>query len=285
MAFELTKDHVAELLKGNKNIDEWYKALKRYLPKYNIDTPARIAGFIAQCGHESNNFTVLEENLNYSADGLNKIFAKYFVKAGVDAKEYHRQPEKIANKVYGGRMGNTQPGDGWRFRGRGVIQLTGRDNYTAFGKTLNMDPEKVVEHVSTIGGALESACWYWKSRNINAAADAGDIVKMTKLVNGGTIGLEDRKKHYEHAMEVLTGKAHHTPTPTVTTAPAAAPSSPTLRIGSRGELVAKMQQVLGVGADGVFGPGTEAAVKAWQAHNGLVPDGVVGPATQAKMFA
>lgn len=285
MAFEFTLKHAEELLKGNKNVAAWHKAMAALFPKYKINTPERIAGFIAQCGHESNNFTVLEENLNYSADALNKIFPKYFVRAGRDAQAFHRKPEAIANVIYSGRMGNNQPGDGYRFRGRGVIQLTGRDNYTAFGKTLNMSAEQVIDYVTTVKGALESALWYWNSRNLNAAADAKDIVKMTKLVNGGTIGLEDRKKHYEHALEVLTGKKHHTPTPTVAAAPAAAPSSPTLRVGSRGDLVAKMQEVLGVAADGVFGPGTESAVKVWQARNGLVPDGIVGPATQAKMFA
>lgn len=285
MAFEFTLKHAEELLKGNPNVAEWYKAMSKLFPKYKVTTPERIAGFIAQCGHESNNFRVLEENLNYRAETLDKIFPKYFVKAGRNAADYAKKPEQIANIVYGGRMGNTQPGDGYRFRGRGVIQLTGRDNYTAFGKTINLPAEKVVDYVCTTEGALESALWYWNSRNINAAADAGDIVKMTKLVNGGTIGLEDRKKHYEHAMEVLTGKAHHTPTPTATVAPVAAPSSPVLRVGSQGDLVARMQGVLGVSADGVFGPGTEAAVKAWQARNGLVPDGIVGPATQAKMFA
>lgn len=284
MAFEFTLKHAEELLKGNKDVAAWYKAMSQLFPKYKITTPERTAGFIAQCAHESNNFRVLEENLNYSAEALDKIFPKYFKNAGRNPAEFARKPEKIANVIYGGRMGNTQPGDGYRFRGRGVIQLTGRDNYTAFGKTLNMDPEKVVEYVSTISGALESALWYWNSRNLNAVADACDIVKMTKLVNGGTIGLEDRKKHYTHAMEVLTGK-HHTPTPTGDVASSAAPSSPTLRVGSQGDLVAKMQEVLGITADGVFGPGTEAAVKVWQARNGLVADGIVGPATQAKMFA
>jgi putative chitinase len=284
MAFEFTLKHAEELLKGNKDVEAWYKAMSKLFPKYKVTTPERIAGFIAQCGHESNNFRVLEENLNYSAEALDKIFPKYFKNAGRNAADYARKPEKIANVIYANRMGNTQPGDGYRFRGRGVIQLTGRDNYTNFGKTLNKDAEQVIDYVCTIAGALESALWYWNSRNINAAADAGDIVKMTKLVNGGTIGLEDRKKHYAHAMEVLTGK-HHTPTPTDAVAPAAAPSSPVLRVGSQGDLVAKMQEVLGVTADGIFGPGTEAAVKVWQARNGLAADGIVGPATQAKMFA
>lgn len=299
MAFNLTLEHVQALLKGNKEVEAWYKAMVKVFPKYKIDTPQRIAGFIAQCGHESLNFTVLEENLNYSADGLNKIFPKYFVRAGRNAAEFARKPEKIANIVYGGRMGNTQPGDGWLFRGRGIIQLTGRDNYTNFGSTLNMSAEQVVEYVQTKQGALESACWYWNSRNINKAADAGDIVAMTKLVNGGTIGLEDRKKHYEHALAVLTGKEVHrapaapaTPAPSVApavtapapSAPVAAPTPRVLKVGSRGAQVKKLQEALGVTADGSFGPGTEAALKTWQAANGLTADGIAGPATLGKLL-
>jgi putative chitinase len=289
MAFNLTLEHVQALLKGNKEVDAWHRAMVKVFPKYKIDTPERIAGFIAQCAHESLNFTIMEENLNYRAETLDKIFPKYFVKAGRKAADFAKQPEKIANIVYGGRMGNTQPGDGWRFRGRGVIQLTGRDNYTAFGKTLNKSAEQVAEYVTGKEGAIESACWYWNSRNINKAADAGDIVLMTKLINGGTIGLEDRKKHYLHALEVLTGKAaHHAPAAPAAAAPSAAPAasapaSRVLKVGSKGPQVKKLQEALGVAADGSFGPGTEAALKTWQAANGLEADGIAGPATLAKL--
>ena len=288
MSFNLTLEHVSAILKGNKEVESWHKAMAAVLPKYKIDTPERIAGFLAQCGHESNNFSVLEENLNYRAETLDKIFPKYFVKAGRKAADYAKQPEKIANIVYGGRMGNTQPGDGYLFRGRGVIQLTGRDNYTNFGKTINKSAEEVAGYVTSKEGAIESACWYWNSRNINKAADAGDIVTMTKLINGGTIGLEDRKKHYEHALAVLTGKeVHHAPAAPVAAAPSAAPAvSRALKVGSRGAQVKKLQEALGMGtpADGVFGPGTEAALKTWQAANGLTADGVAGPATLAKLL-
>ncbi len=285
MAFNLTLEHVSALLKGNKEVDAWHKAMVKVFPKYKIDTPERIAGFIAQCAHESNNFSVLEENLHYRAETLDKIFPKYFVKAGRKAADYAKQPEKIANIVYGGRMGNTQPGDGYKFRGRGVIQLTGRDNYTAFGKTLNLTAEQVAEYVTSKDGAIESACWYWNSRNINKAADHNDIVTMTKLINGGTIGLEDRKKHYEHALAVLTGKeVHHAPAASVTAASTAAPAvSRVLKVGSKGAQVKKLQEALGLTADGSFGPGTEAAVKKWQAANGLEADGIAGPATLAKL--
>ena len=289
MAFNLTLEHVQALLKGNKEVDAWHRAMVKVFPKYKIDTPERIAGFIAQCAHESLNFTIMEENLNYRAETLDKIFPKYFAKAGRKAADYAKQPEKIANIVYGGRMGNNQPGDGYRFRGRGVIQLTGRDNYTNFGKTINKSAEEVASYVTSKEGAIESACWYWNSRNINKAADAGDIVAMTKLINGGTIGLEDRKKHYLHALEVLTGKAvHHAPAAPAAAAPSAAPAasataSRVLKVGSRGAQVKKLQEALGVDADGSFGPGTEAALKTWQAANGLEADGIAGPATLAKL--
>lgn len=294
MAFNLTLEHVQALLKGNKEVEAWHKAMVKVFPKYKIDTPERIAGFIAQTAHESLNFTILEENLNYRAETLDKIFPKYFVKAGRKAADYAKQPEKIANIVYGGRMGNNQPGDGYLFRGRGIIQLTGRDNYTNFGKTVNKSAEEVASYVTSKEGAIESACWYWNSRNINKAADAGDIVLMTKLINGGTIGLEDRKKHYLHALAVLTGKeVHHAPAAPkaaapsaapAASAPAAAPAARVLKVGSRGAQVKALQEALGVGADGSFGPGTEAALKTWQAANGLEADGVAGPATLAKLL-
>jgi putative chitinase len=201
----MNKDQIIKLLHGNKDAAAWADAAVEILPKYGINTPKRIAGFFAQCGHESMNFTALSENLNYRAETLEKLFSKYFSKAGRKAEDYAKQPEKIANVIYASRMGNgdTASGDGYRFRGRGVIQLTGRGNYTAFGKTINMSPEQVIDYVQTKKGALESACWYWNSRKINAACDEGDIVKMTKLVNGGTIGLDDRRKHYEHALAIL----------------------------------------------------------------------------------
>jgi putative chitinase len=201
----MTKDQIIKLLHGNADAAAWADAALEILPKYEINTPNRIAGFFAQCGHESINFTALSENLNYRAETLEKLFSKYFSKAGRNAADYAKQPEKIANVIYANRMGNgdTASGDGYRFRGRGVIQLTGRDNYTAFGKTIKLTAEEVIDYVQTKKGALESACWYWNSRKLNTACDENDIVKMTKLVNGGTIGLDDRRKHYEQALAVL----------------------------------------------------------------------------------
>lgn len=276
----LTKDHIIHILHGNSDAAAWADAALEILPKYEINTPNRIAGFFAQCGHESMNFTVLSENLNYRAETLEKLFSKYFSKAGRNAADYAKQPEKIANVIYANRMGNgdTASGEGYAFRGRGIVQLTGKDNYSAFALSIKMTLPDVIEYVQTKKGALESACWYWNSRNINAACDANDIVKMTKLVNGGTIGLEDRKHHYEQALAVLGGAV---PAPITN----AASIVGVLKKGSTGENVKRMQAELGLEADGSFGPATEAALKKWQTANGLAADGVAGPKTLAKLLA
>ena len=207
--FDFTQKKLEDLLKGNKEVSSWHEAMVEYFPKFEITTAPRVAAFIAQCGHESRNFTVLTENLNYSAEALDKIFPKYFKNAGRDAQEYHRQPEKIANVIYANRMGNgdTESGDGWFYRGRGPIQLTGKDNYTNFANDFFDDPETVMddpdllcEHIPT---SLLAAIWYWNKNNLNKYADEEDIKGMTKRINGGYIGLEDRIKHYDHAKEVL----------------------------------------------------------------------------------
>jgi len=275
----MKKEQIIHILHGNADAAAWADAALEILPKYEINTPNRIAGFFAQCGHESMNFTALSENLNYRAETLEKLFSKYFSKAGRNAVDYAKQPEKIANVIYASRMGNgdTASGDGYRFRGRGVIQLTGRDNYSAFALSIKMTLPDVIEYVQTKKGALESACWYWNIRKLNIACDENDIVKMTKLVNGGTIGLEDRRKHYEQALAVLGGAV-----PAPITNAAAIPG--VLKKGSTGEAVKRMQAELGLEDDGVFGPGTEAAVKKWQAANGLAADGIVGPKTLAKLL-
>jgi putative chitinase len=277
----LTKEKIVHILHGNPEADAWADAAMEILPKYEINTPNRIAGFFAQTCHESMNFTALSENLNYRAETLEKLFSKYFSKAGRNAADYAKQPEKIANVIYANRMGNgdTASGDAFAFRGRGVIQLTGRDNYTAFGKSVSMSPEQVIDYIQTKKGALESACWYWKSRNINAACDANDIVKMSKLVNGGTIGIDDRRKHYNEALAILGGAVVAPVNPQITDA-----VTQILRKGSKGDDVKKMQAALGLTADGDFGPGTEAALKKWQAANGLTADGVAGPKTLAKLI-
>lgn len=200
----ITKEQLAQVLTRNKNVGELAVVLNKVFPKYEINTKNRVAGFLAQCGHESLDFTVLRENLNYGAKGLRATFPKYFPDDATAAK-YERKPEMIANRVYGGRMGNgpEASGDGFKYRGRGAIQLTGKDNYTAFAKSVGKTLDETIAYVETLEGAIESACWFWKARNLNATCDADDIVKMTKLINGGTIGLDDRKAHYEKAKKIL----------------------------------------------------------------------------------
>tara|TARA_R110002074_G_scaffold364092_1_gene537479 strand:+ start:28 stop:867 length:840 start_codon:yes stop_codon:yes gene_type:complete len=277
MQFDFKVEQVANLL-PRIDAEVWYNAMQRVLPKWNIDTVDRVAGFIAQTSHESAGYSVLTENLNYSADALNKIFPKYFKRANRSAQSFHRQPKRIANVIYANRMdnGDIDSGDGWRFRGGGILQLTGRYNYTEFGKAEDMSAEEATRFVRTPLGALASACWFWNTNNINSYCDNQDIVGMTKRINGGTIGLEDRKKHYEHALEVLGG--HYSPSRV----------SPlgfeTVRIGSRGHTVIRLQEELGLDADGIFGKGTEAKLKGWQSLRGLTADGIAGPQTLGILF-
>ena len=285
--FELKKEHLTALIPGNKDVDAWHTALVDVLPKYGITTERRMAHFISQCAHESNNFRSLEENLNYSEKALNAVFGRYFGAGKRDAAEYARNPEKIANYVYQdefrkSKMGNVNEGDGWLFRGRGLKQLTGRDNYTRFGKTVDMTAEEAAEYVATPAGAIESACWFWDANNLNDIADTDDVVKMTKKINGGNIGLEDRQRRYKHAMEVLGMDADDLGSDDGEVLDV--DDIGTLRKGCKGEGVKMMQEALGIGADGDFGPGTERALKEWQSANGLVADGIAGPKTLEKLL-
>lgn len=204
---ELTKEQLKQLLPKNPYINQWHNALSQLLPDYEINTPQRIAAFVAQCAHESGGFVFLSENLNYKPATLRKIFPKYFPDDAI-ANEYCSRPNKaeaIANKVYANRMGNgpEESGDGYRYRGRGLIQLTGKQNYTWFAASLGITPEEAADYMGTFEGAAQSACWFWETNNLNQWADKGDILTLTKRINGGTIGLDDRIKHYEHALHVL----------------------------------------------------------------------------------
>ena len=280
----LTEAQLAAMIPTNKEVAAWCEELNKALPKYDITTPERIAGFTSQCAHESGDFNQLIENLNYSQQSLERVFPRYFGPGKRNAAEYARNPEKIANYVYmdefrTSKLGNTQPGDGARFIGRGLKQLTGRDNYTRFAKDYDMTAEQAAEWLETKEGALASALWFWNTKNLNAVADTGDVVRMTKIINGGDIGLADRQARYEKAMAVLTGKI-----PLRAANSEAAPTGGALRRGSKGEEVKRMQAKLGLSADGDFGPGTEAALKKWQAANGLTADGVAGPKTLAKLL-
>jgi len=201
--FILTQQQLAQIIPGNPYVEHWYNALAQACPDYDINTPARLAAFLAQCGHESGGFTAIKENLNYKAESLCRVWPRYF-NAG-NANDYAHNQEKIANRAYANRMGNgpEESGDGYRFCGRGLIQLTGRSNYQAFADSIQEDINNLPEYLATFEGCVQSACWFWEANNLNKWADAGDIEKMTKIINGGTLGLDDRTARYQKALHIL----------------------------------------------------------------------------------
>jgi putative chitinase len=195
----MTNEQLAKLGIDSK----WLQPLLDTFQKYEINTPQRQAAFIGQCAHESGNFKVLQENLNYSAKGLMATWSSRFPDMDT-AERYERQPEKIANKVYArADMGNTDDGDGWKYRGRGVIQLTGKNNYRTCGEAIGLDlvvnPDLILEPQY----ACLSAGWFWNKRGLNTIADANDIETITKRVNGGLHGLLDRQAKTQIALEIL----------------------------------------------------------------------------------
>jgi putative chitinase len=204
----ITAEQFHHLFPRNTDPQGWTDSMNSVFPTYEINTPQRVAAFLAQCGHESGGWTTFQENLNYSAQGLCNTFKKYFPTVEA-AAPYARQPEKIANRVYANRMGNgpEESGDGWKFRGRGPIQLTGKANYTAYAKAMFDDWETVVNTPDWVTEdkdfALMSAIWFWNSHNLNHYADLADIKTMTKIINGGYIGLDDRIKHYNECIGLL----------------------------------------------------------------------------------
>lgn len=201
---QITQEQLGACIGNNPYLDHWTDALNKILPDYGIDTPQRVAAFVAQAAHESGGFTALHENLNYRAETLRKVFPKYFPTDAL-AQQYAHNQEAIANRVYANRMGNgpEESGDGFRYCGRGLIQLTGQSNYQAFADSIETPVEQVPDFLQTFEGAVQSACWFWENNNLNQYADSGDILTMTKRINGGTIGLEDRQKHYNQALQVF----------------------------------------------------------------------------------
>jgi len=197
---QLKKMHIGE---------EWVDALNETFERFQIDTPMRQASFIGQCSHESANFKVLEENLNYRAATLLKLFPRTAKRTWgftpEEAAAYERQPKKIANRIYGNRMNNRDEasGDGFRFRGRGILQLTGAANYHHASKALGVDFIMEPDLVATPKYAAMTAGWFWNTHKINQFADVQDWVTMTKRINGGTIGLDDRIKHIMQALQIL----------------------------------------------------------------------------------
>ena len=204
---ELTKEQLRQIIPKNPYLDHWYQDLSQLLPDYDINTAQRIASFLAQCTHESNDFTALKENLNYRPASLRKLFPTHFETDEI-AEHYASLPNKqeaIANRMYANRMGNGDEasGDGYRYCGRGAIQITGKDNYFWFAASISITPEEASEYMQTFEGALQSACWFWENNNLNKWADAGDMDKMTHIINGGTIGIEDRKARYDKILRIL----------------------------------------------------------------------------------
>jgi len=204
-SFDFTPEKLAQCSARNTDPAALFDALSAVLPRYEINTVDRVAAFLAQCGHESADFTVLRENLNYSTKGLHATWPTRFISEDA-AVPYNRNPEAIANKVYSSRLGNGDEasGDGWLYRGRGAIQLTGKANYETFADSLGRTLEETVAYTETLEGAIESAAFFWNRNNLNTLADERNITAMTKKINGGTLGLEERKAHMIHNLEVLT---------------------------------------------------------------------------------
>ena len=277
----LSFEKFKKMIPTNREPDQWYNIAVEMLGKYEINTVNRIAGFFAQTAHESSDFRVLEENMNYSAERLREVFPRYF-KTNAAAYAAAYKPVVIANVVYmdknrtrRGALGNVQEGDGWKFRGGGIKQLTGRNNYERFGKSIDMSADEAAHYVRTKKGAFESACWFWKENKLERYADKDDIVGMSKKVNGGSIGLADRKERYSIAKMVLGGALQESSE--------SKKIINTLRRGMVGDDVKLLQKALGVYVDGKFGFGTASALKKWQRVNKLTVDGIAGENTLRKL--
>lgn len=257
-----TLEQFSKMIPRNNEPEKWYSIAIPLFEKYQVNTSKRLAAFMAQSGHESLDFKVLQENLNYTADRLYQIFSGFFTNRS-HAQQFHRKPELIANFVYDDRhparknkIGNIYDGDGWKFRGSGIIQLTGRWNYLEFADYMNMTIDEVVAYIRTKKGALESALWFWTKNHLNELADRDDIVSISKRVNGGEHGLQDRINRYNRNKELLEETVE-------------------LKRGSRGDSVKEIQKILGLITDGIFGPRTEAAVKYWQLINNYMSNGIL----------
>jgi putative chitinase len=200
-------EQLKKMIPTNQFVGDWTETLNHVLPEYEINTPDRIAMFVAQCGHESMDFRVLQENLNYRWESLRRVFPKYFPTDAL-AQEYASKPNKqeaIANRVYGNRMGNgpEESGDGFRYSGKGLIQLTGKYNYTNFADSIGMSLEEVPEYLVTFEGAVKSACWFWNREGLNSWSDQQDVRTVTKKINGGFHGLDDRILRYDRNVVIL----------------------------------------------------------------------------------
>jgi len=203
---KITKEMLKTVAKfaPDTRLTEYSNLFNDLFPKYGLTTKLRVAHFVAQVAHESGGFTAVVENLNYSAEGLTKVFSKYFPNI-ILANKYARQPEKIANLVYANRMGNgaEQSGDGFKYRGRGLIQLTGKNGYEQFAQYSDLSIDDAVNLCSTPRGCALSALWFWDANTLNGIADQNDILKITKRINGGTNGLDERQANYIAISKIL----------------------------------------------------------------------------------
>ena len=201
----VTKEQLHSLFESTPNqvIEKYVDPLNATLERFEINTPQRIAMFLAQIGHESGGLAIIEENLNYRPERLAQIFPRYF--KNVNVNDYARNPQKIASRVYANRMGNGDEasGDGYKFRGRGLIQLTGHDNYANFSNDMNMSVDEAVDYLQTPDGATMSAGWFWNKNHLNQFADNNDVVGATRRINGGTIGLKEREEVYHEAITLF----------------------------------------------------------------------------------
>ncbi len=204
--FNFTEDKLKAALPNIKDSSEWMKSVKKLLPVYGITTKERVAMFLAQTGHESLDWTILEENLFYRSETLLRVFPKYY-KTKADADAHAKKPALIANRVYANRMGNgdTASGDGYTFRGRGILQITGKNNYARCSNGLYGDLRllKMPDLLKTKDGSVGSAAWFWSVNNLNTVSDKQDIVTASRIINGGTNGLDDRKSRYNRIMKLL----------------------------------------------------------------------------------
>lgn len=200
----MTLDQFQAIVGHNPYAEHWVEALNKCWADYDITTPLRQAAFMGECCVESAKFTAIQENLNYRPETLVKQWKSHFPTMDI-AQQYAHQPEKIANRAYGGRMGNgpEESGDGWKFRGKGLIQLTGRDNYQGFADSLQISIDDAASYLDTFEGCVQSACYFWESHNLNNLADQGNIDQISKIINGGTLGIEERRQYYKHSLQVL----------------------------------------------------------------------------------
>jgi len=203
----ITLEEFKIICPNNKQPKEMVDTLNKVLPKYNINTKNRVAAWLSQCSHESNQFTVMKENLNYSTKGLCCTWPSRFKSESV-AAPYNRNPEMIANKVYCDRLGNgdEDSGDGYTYRGRGFIQTTGKSNYQSLAESIDMTLQEVVNYCETLEGAITSACHFWDINKLNQYADSKDFITLTKKINGGTLGLDERRKYYNLALKTISLK-------------------------------------------------------------------------------